>query len=48
MKTFVINLDRRQDRLEYMKNHLQFHEIPSFEKISAIVLTANIYLMLLH
>jgi GR25 family glycosyltransferase involved in LPS biosynthesis len=36
MKTFVINLDRRQDRLEYMKNHLQFHEIPSFEKISAI------------
>lgn len=36
MKTFVINLDRRQDRLEYMKSHLQFHEIPSFEKISAI------------
>ena len=36
MKTFVINLDRRQDRLEYMKNHLQFHEIPSFERISGI------------
>lgn len=36
MKTFVINLDRRQDRLEYMKKHLQFHEIPSFERISGI------------
>jgi len=36
MKTFVINLDRRQDRLEYMKKHLEFHGIPSFEKISGI------------
>lgn len=36
MKTFLINLDRRQDRLEYMKKHLQFHEIPSFERISGI------------
>jgi len=36
MKTFIINLDRRQDRFEYMKKHLEFHGIPSFEKISAI------------
>lgn len=36
MKTFVINLDRRQDRLEYMKKHLEFHDIPDFERISAV------------
>jgi len=44
MKTFVINLDRRQDRLEYMKNHLNFHNIPSFERIQAIDYKNFVYL----